>query len=196
MTDDQINAAIAEACGWREASTHGGSGYQRLINGILELRPDLPNYANCYETLCEAKLLLTNRQLDYFHKKFKKLCSKKRGEKRSFNMEDFPTTRQMAKLFLEAFKNGEKSEMTDNQINQRIAEVCGIEPNSFRVRADIPDYCNDLNAMHEAEKYILDMHDGYGWHLSKGVCFTVWHATARQRAEAFLRLLEKWEEVK
>jgi hypothetical protein len=59
-----------------------------------------------------------------------------------------------------------------------------------------PDYCSDLNAMHEAENFfasaeqlrnyedILD--DGNGGHS----------ATARQRAEAFLRTLGKWEEAK
>ena len=67
----------------------------------------------------------------------------------------------------------------------------------FRVRSvhhSVPRYCTDLNAMHEAEKYFNDpqlmdeytenitiVMDGVGW---------IWHATAAQRAEAFLRTLK------
>lgn len=98
--------------------------------------------------------------------------------------------------------------MTNDQINAAIAEACGwtkinvehrsgINPtNGLRMGAEFfPKYVNDLNAMHEAEKTILDMHDGYGWALCKTDCITLWHATARQRAEAFLRTLDKWEEA-
>lgn len=108
--------------------------------------------------------------------------------------------------------------MTAEQINQRIAETCGWTEikncvwrhhkpwgypplkagqggNAFKM---LPNYCNDLNAMHEAEKVIskeqIDNYcdllwpKGYGW-------FYAIHTTARQRAEAFLRTLGKWEEV-
>jgi hypothetical protein len=97
--------------------------------------------------------------------------------------------------------------MTDKKINAAIAAACGWTgvnaahrsgkaPGADYVgREFIPDYCNDLNSMHEAERTILDINDGYGWELSHTECFTVWHATARQRAEAFLRTLGKWEEV-
>ena len=99
--------------------------------------------------------------------------------------------------------------MTDQQINQRIAEACGWKEvrvngnagiykgfnNGAELRPDIPDYCNDLNAMHEAEK-VLDeeqWHD-YVEHVG-GTWEQAMHATARHRAEAFLRTLGKWEEV-
>lgn len=114
--------------------------------------------------------------------------------------------------------------MTDEQINQRIAEACGWTEihdsgpwhhhklwgypperpgQSGNAYKYMPDYCTDLNAMHEAEKVLLkEWKDGCVlWleythklmlacsaHLSE-------HATARQRAEAFLRTLGKWEEV-
>jgi hypothetical protein len=58
-----------------------------------------------------------------------------------------------------------------------------------------PDYLNDLNAMHEAEK-TLDYNDLND--MEKSVSFhfgvTPFHATASQRAEAFLRTVGKWEE--
>jgi hypothetical protein len=59
----------------------------------------------------------------------------------------------------------------------------------------IPDYLNDLNAMHEAEKTLdyddlNDMEESVSFHF--GV--TPFHSTAAQRAEAFLKTIGKWEE--
>jgi hypothetical protein len=107
--------------------------------------------------------------------------------------------------------------MTDEQINKAIAKALGlkieieritrrgnpdqnrvqlwclIEPHGWR---RLPNYCNDLNAMHEVEgtlsdavfeRYYLALYDSTGstrWPVS---------ATARQRAEAFLRTLGKWK---
>ena len=60
-----------------------------------------------------------------------------------------------------------------------------------------PNSAGCLNAMHEAEEWLMheDL-DSYGCYASNlyyghGNCI---HATARQRAEAFLRTLGKWEE--
>lgn len=60
---------------------------------------------------------------------------------------------------------------------------------------EIPDYCNDLNAMHEAEKVLTNIQrEHYRTELvyqySGGDIF----ATAAQRAEAFLRTIGKWKE--
>ena len=97
--------------------------------------------------------------------------------------------------------------MTEEQINIAIAEVCGVAhedkwgsiyktPHGY-VR-DVPDYCNDLNAMHEAEK-IFDNAlycryiDELCTQAIKGKnCMYL--ATAAQRAEAFLRTLNLWTE--
>lgn len=60
----------------------------------------------------------------------------------------------------------------------------------------LPDYLNDLNAMHEAEKVLtrpqVERYVG---------CFSnimdmeeAMRVTAKQRAEAFLRAINKWEE--
>ncbi|NDD52815.1 hypothetical protein EBZ39_02875 [bacterium] len=66
-----------------------------------------------------------------------------------------------------------------------------------------PDYANDLNAMHEAEKVILK--DGPDSDIYMDYLMAVViaapaglsnHATARQRAEAFLRKIKKWKESK
>lgn len=72
--------------------------------------------------------------------------------------------------------------------------------------SDPPDYLNDLNAMHEAEKNLKSKQkvDYWNW-LDKFVgnpptdnIYLVWgdatFATAAQRAEAFLRTLNLWEE--
>jgi hypothetical protein len=99
--------------------------------------------------------------------------------------------------------------MTNEQINIAIAEACGwthiafnrgwINAGDGETQCVIPDYCNDLNAMHEAEK-VLNKKQwvAYGRELSRLNVFPMVHATARQRAEAFLRTLgkqnEKWEE--
>lgn len=71
----------------------------------------------------------------------------------------------------------------------------------------LPNYFNDLNAMHEAEKTLTDEQwYEYREHLRTVVlgkiryvsqwCKTDIHATASQRAEAFLRTIDKWEESK
>ncbi len=64
----------------------------------------------------------------------------------------------------------------------------------------IPDYLNDLNAMHEAERVFLTHKLGPAYQRwldrlnMQDMDFGVYHATAAQRAEAFLRTLNKWEE--
>lgn len=93
--------------------------------------------------------------------------------------------------------------MTDEQINAAIAEAC---PDKFRNEDDVwffqyakdcwnqchnNSICNDLNAMHEAEDTILGTDLFYDYCLHTGPLL---RASARQRAEAFLRTLGKWEE--
>jgi hypothetical protein len=84
--------------------------------------------------------------------------------------------------------------MTDQDINIAIAEACGLKSVRY-------DYCHDLNAMHEAEKAIpekeIKYYAAHVWQAmekSPEVAIGIIHATARQRAEAFLRTLNKWEE--
>lgn len=110
--------------------------------------------------------------------------------------------------------------MSEQEINEAIAEACGRErnpdggwypDNGLRVGTQaIPDYCNDLNAMHEAEKAltIQQKENEYPDNLTQVVIYlkrglTIGlveylgiHATARQRAEAFLRTFGKWEDAK
>lgn len=66
----------------------------------------------------------------------------------------------------------------------------------------VPDYCNDLNAMHEAEKSLTreQLVDYCNFRLrfvtGEGMCedYKMICSTAAQRAEAFLRTIGKWEE--
>ena len=76
-------------------------------------------------------------------------------------------------------------------------------PSNYMFDTCLPDYLNDLNAMHEVEKMLTNQQkEKYLDILSD---FTegrrdtsyVWHdtvfATAAQRAEAYLRTIGKWE---
>lgn len=111
--------------------------------------------------------------------------------------------------------------MTDQEINIAIAEACGwkrlatpgawISPRGrfhYPPEQTIPDYLNDLNAMHEAEKGLHDaQYVQFGLHLNEAwLCdnpqpmrrigiMRAASATARQRAEAFLRTLDKWKDL-
>jgi hypothetical protein len=78
--------------------------------------------------------------------------------------------------------------------------------NSFLV----PDYLNDLNAIHEALQYLKDNYTSQDFqkarfinHLenivssevpNSGWSFALTTATAAQKAEAFLKTIGKWEE--
>lgn len=94
--------------------------------------------------------------------------------------------------------------MTDEQINVVIAEACGITHRNqygtlYRTKNgweyNCPDYCTDLNAMHEAQqKLSLNEFVVYIDELME-LHHEPMQSTARQRAEAFLRTLGKWEEV-
>lgn len=114
--------------------------------------------------------------------------------------------------------------MTDEQIKIKIAEVCGWEPyaaenvgaaarlfngsvwyrhaesKTIATPNQLPDYCTDLNAIHDAEKSLtLSQFWNYADLLqcivvSELGADTYITATARQRAEAFLRTIGKWEE--
>jgi hypothetical protein len=115
--------------------------------------------------------------------------------------------------------------MTPEQQRIAIAEACGWtwhgdaswpkHPSNFywkkgRLNYQIlPNYLNDLNAMHEAEKVLTKANwGGYAAELYKitdahnhGMSpnhhwLVVAFSTAAQRAEAFLRTIGKWEEAK
>ena len=61
--------------------------------------------------------------------------------------------------------------------------------------AGTPDYLNDLNAMHEAENDVLTTAQmtTMGQYLHQRLGMLWGFATASQRAEAFLRTIDKWE---
>lgn len=105
------------------------------------------------------------------------------------------------------------AEMSTEAQRIAIAEACGwklvtndpdyqpywLSPNGNKVGTDcgvrIPDYFNDLNAMHEAEEKISGNQFRYMDTLRKVCWGNDWltcHATAAQRAEAFLKTINKW----
>jgi hypothetical protein len=62
--------------------------------------------------------------------------------------------------------------------------------------AAVPDYLNDLNAMHEAQKILRGQQvDAFVTTLCLKVQPkpSLWDATAAQRAEAFLKALNLWK---
>ena len=90
--------------------------------------------------------------------------------------------------------------MTNEQINTAIAEACGWIIPENPPTGYFPNYCNCLNAMHEAEKTLkLGLRNTYDAELGliakRDHCF-IWETTARQKAEAFLRTIGKWEGAK
>lgn len=115
--------------------------------------------------------------------------------------------------------------MTEQEQRITIAEQCGwrFDPVWERVRTathgvlrrgdelrtidELPDFPNDLNAMHEAEHLLSEneIHNyecelsrvtvnGMALLLERGRCFDYAHATAAKRAEAFLRTRGLWKE--
>jgi hypothetical protein len=99
--------------------------------------------------------------------------------------------------------------MNNEQINEAIATACGWEgcpecDNPICEDNFIPNYCNDLNAMREAEKVLrkeqVREYQTYMYDMAceiKNTCgrWMPYSATAAYRAEAFLKTLGKWEEA-
>ena len=95
--------------------------------------------------------------------------------------------------------------MNKEQQRIAIAEACGLTDEEWICAKGewcfsscVPDYIDDLNAMHEAEKvlsheqlesYIFEMHENIRHNHIERYVVT---ATAAQRAEAFLRTIGKW----
>lgn len=95
--------------------------------------------------------------------------------------------------------------MTPEQQRIAIAEACGWQihpkdrfivippnsPHSVQPLSTIPDYLNDLNAMHEAEKVLTE--DQFGFYENELYDMLedsrAISASAAQRAEAFIKTL-------
>ena len=97
--------------------------------------------------------------------------------------------------------------MTNEQINIAIAEACGWTDTKIvneggklmYGQTEVPDYCNDLNAMHEAEKVLGEIYSIKSCEYDDWLQSVIghdqkWRATSAQRAEAFLKNINKWEE--
>lgn len=100
--------------------------------------------------------------------------------------------------------------MNDQDINLAIANICGWRivndlywgKDGCTQRATLPDYANDLNAMHDAimgqsqemrmniNDKLMHLIDSYApYCLDRTI-----NATAHQRAEALLRTFNLWKE--
>ncbi len=105
--------------------------------------------------------------------------------------------------------------MTPEEQRIIIAQACGWRQVGFGAREglwrhsrcrtsilakQLPDYLNDLNAMHEAEKMLTaKQRDVYAAKIADvtgcdDMLFGFIHSTAAQRCEAFLRTLNKWKD--
>ena len=111
--------------------------------------------------------------------------------------------------------------MSEEEINIAIAEYRGwqiLEPEVHRAityhwaiepdgsKSILPDCCNDLNLMREAERlldddqwleYMLNLQDVLQRDPNRGkwiVCQDNMHSTAAQRAKAFVKTIGKWKE--
>lgn len=98
--------------------------------------------------------------------------------------------------------------MTEELQRIAIAESVGIyihdgdhAPSNYMFLKDLPDYLNDLNAMHEVEKKLTKVQFGdYYIELLKmargksqySIDRSMVCATSTQRAEAYLRTIGKW----
>lgn len=103
--------------------------------------------------------------------------------------------------------------MSDDEINVAMADAMGWRKedgvyvwtaNGIDCTCDeLWDCANDLNAMHLAEKSLAprswNNYSENWWNYSRNLaCISdgrAIHATARERAEAFLRTLGKWKEA-
>lgn len=137
MTPEQINQAIAEACGWRWVPLEFSAG------------------------------------TEYFLK----------------------PPEEVAKYTQEFQNDSIKDTLPEGA---RVGGIFGLRSGRF------PDYCSDLNAMHEAEKVLTDAQARrYRFFLSANsgkrdpkyltVEAAMCHAEASERAEAFLRTLGLWK---
>jgi len=110
--------------------------------------------------------------------------------------------------------------MTDEYINTTIASHNGytdiksgfgwVKTSNEEIIKKVPDYCNDLNAMRVAEltlteenklKYASYLAQVFNasykkawWDLNAKETFEVINVSAKQKAEAYLKTLDKWEE--
>ncbi len=99
--------------------------------------------------------------------------------------------------------------MTPEAQRTAIAEACGWKTeyrDAVSSVTALPDYLNDLNAMHDALKTLnADQMISMDYHLDVVVgngkqglnCeYFLWSASAAQFAKAFLRTIGKWKEGK
>ena len=96
------------------------------------------------------------------------------------------------------WKNADHPDVMKLKQGWTMPEKWCMDPNGvLQFNHNRPDYLNDLNAMHEAERVLpQDLRARWMIQLCKITEDAFWsttRATASQRAEAFLRALGKWK---
>lgn len=121
----------------------------------------------------------------------------------SYWKDDIRSDAQRSRLYL----SQEEAEPDQEKLLAAGFEVSGLMGWRRGVN-DLPDYINDINAMREAEK-TLGEDDCQRYHVELAEWWNrnatekctgfagdyPWHASAKQRAEAFLRTLNLWKET-
>ena len=67
-------------------------------------------------------------------------------------------------------------------------------PSPENPESELPNYPEDLNAMHEVEKKLVMGEQSITYLMWLGKLSCPWHATAKQRAKAFLKTFNLWED--
>lgn len=84
--------------------------------------------------------------------------------------------------------------MTDEQINEVLADFAGYWVQTLPISGVVPEYCLDLNAMHTVEtKLDYRQFETYIFELLE-VVHEPMLATARQRAKAAMVAIGKWND--
>ena len=103
------------------------------------------------------------------------------------------------------WKNADHPDAMKFKQGWTMPELWCMDPNGvLQFNHNRPDYLNDLKAMHEVEELFYAKSDTLEGaermrDYSKWLCLIAkypLHATATQRAEAFLRTIGKWEDAK
>jgi hypothetical protein len=74
MTDEQINAAIAEACGWTDFGMHPMFGLMGLQPGTHGMRTAIENYCTDLNAMHEAEQYLESTQWHQYALYLNKVC--------------------------------------------------------------------------------------------------------------------------
>lgn len=196
MTPEQINIKIAEACGWRGVPVQQQWLFKSGVKYWRSLTPEqvldvLPNAR--FDASMIARWL---QQPDGSPFVLRRQAAGIVNHHQTYR--DNPVVQHF-----------DRSEWPENARGWEFQTNPwpSVEPSLAPFVKHLPNYCADLNAMHEAEKvmdfaqcnrftkHLRSIGDANAELMGHEAENFDWHSTAMQRAEAFLRALNKWEEA-